>query len=124
MTRWLVFFATLCLTAGCAQRVWVKPGATEQDFATDSYHCERDVRQSGYYGGGLIGAANMQEFFSRCMVAAGYRQQTVSPNQSSNSDPSEAFASDKMDAGCTAQANQSDRPFPNAYRDCMNSKGP
>ena len=55
--------ALACLfLAGCAQTVWVKDGAGQQDFAKDSYGCERDMRQSGYYGTGLAGVANAQGF--------------------------------------------------------------
>jgi hypothetical protein len=64
------------LIAGCAeQAVWVKPGATEQDFAQDTYECERDMRQSGYFGTGIYGAINAREFTERCMVARGWHQQ-------------------------------------------------
>ena len=63
----------LLLLAGCAQNVWVKDSASDQDFAADSYRCERDTRQSGYFGGGLIGVANAQGFMNRCMVASGWR---------------------------------------------------
>jgi clan AA aspartic protease (TIGR02281 family) len=62
----------LCV-AGCARNVWVKPGATQADFNVDRYDCERDARQSGYFGTGLVGALNMQGFYNRCMVAHGWR---------------------------------------------------
>lgn len=62
----------LTLLGGCAQVIWDKAGATKQDYATDTYECERDVRQSGYYGGGLVGAINAQEFGARCMQARGW----------------------------------------------------
>jgi hypothetical protein len=63
--------------AACAQTIWDKPGATMQDFAMDSYECERDARQGGYYGTGLVGALNFQAFEERCMAARGWikRQQ-------------------------------------------------
>ena len=68
----------LCL-AGCAPtRVWVKPGATQADFNTDEYSCEKDARQSGYFGTGFVGVANMQGFYSRCMVAHGWHFQQTS----------------------------------------------
>ena len=54
--------------------VWVKPGASQQDYATDSYNCERDMRQSGYFGTGIIGALNADDFASRCMIAHGWHQ--------------------------------------------------
>jgi hypothetical protein len=59
--------------ASCATTGWDKPGATQQDYATDSYNCEKDMRQGGYYGSGLFGALNAQSFEDRCMVAHGWR---------------------------------------------------
>jgi hypothetical protein len=58
--------------AGCAQTVWLKDGATKQDFNSDAYACERDARMSNYFGGGLIAQINFQEFQERCMVAHGW----------------------------------------------------
>ncbi len=63
---------TLC---GCATNVWNKPGATQQDYATDSYNCEKDMRQSGYYGSGILGAINAKNFEERCMFAHGWTLQ-------------------------------------------------
>jgi hypothetical protein len=60
------------MLASCAQIVWDKPGGTPQGFNTDSYECERDARQSGYYGGGLIGALSFKSFEERCMQARGW----------------------------------------------------
>lgn len=57
---------------GCAQRIWDKPGGTRADFNRDSYTCEKDARQSGYYGGGIAGALAMRNFYDRCMVVQGY----------------------------------------------------
>lgn len=37
--------------------------------------CERDARQSGGFGTGIVGAIEMQSFFNRCMVARGWTQQ-------------------------------------------------
>jgi len=61
----------LALTA-CARTVWTRANFTQQDFNRESYECERDARQSGYFGGGVIGALNMRDFFDRCMVAKGW----------------------------------------------------
>jgi hypothetical protein len=60
------------LVSGCAPMVWDKPGATQADYNTDSYDCEKDARQSGYFGTGIIGGLNMRDFFKRCMAAHGY----------------------------------------------------
>ena len=66
------------LTTSCAeQAVWVKPGATEQEFAQDSYECERDMRQSGYFGTGIYAPIAAQQFGERCMVARGWSKQPV-----------------------------------------------
>jgi hypothetical protein len=66
-----MLLATLALCLGvsaCAQRVWNKPGATQQDFATDSYACERDARQSGYFGGGLVTYERLPEVFRTAVI--------------------------------------------------------
>ena len=57
---------------GCAQPVWTKPGYTEAAWRADRYACERDARQSGYYGGGIAGAIEMRGFFDRCLESKGY----------------------------------------------------
>lgn len=69
--------AALCgALAGCAaQPMWIKEGAGAQDYATDSYLCERDAHQS-YFGAGVLGAIAMIEFEKRCMVAHGWRDAT------------------------------------------------
>ncbi|MGI4976805.1 MAG: hypothetical protein ACRYG6_07665 [Janthinobacterium lividum] len=61
----------VCAT-GCTPTTWYKPGASQQDFTTTSYECERDARQSGYFGLGLSGAIEMASFQNRCMGAHGY----------------------------------------------------
>jgi hypothetical protein len=52
--------------------VWDKEGATQQDYNQDHYACEKDARQSGYFGTGIVGAVNMRNFFQECMVAHGW----------------------------------------------------
>lgn len=70
--RWAVIVGAALMLASCVQTMWDKPGGTQQTFAADSYECERDARQSGYYGGGLIGALNFRSFEDRCMAARGW----------------------------------------------------
>ena len=69
----LLVFSVL-LSAGCARTVWTKTGLTEEEFRVDDYACERDMRQSGYFGTGLVGAVNARGFYDRCMQAKGYRK--------------------------------------------------
>jgi hypothetical protein len=65
--------ALTALLVGCAPvMIWDKPGATQSDYNRDSYECEKDARQSGYYGGGIAGSIAMREFFKRCMISKGY----------------------------------------------------
>jgi hypothetical protein len=84
MTR--TFTLTVILAAllgGCApQSVWVKPGAGAQDFNVDQYACEKDARQSGYFGSGIIGSINMQDFYNRCMIAHGWHTERKATNVS------------------------------------------
>jgi hypothetical protein len=72
----LVLFTVV---AGC-QTYWTKPGFNQADWNRESYECERDMRQSGYYGTGFIGLLNSQGFFERCLVGKGYYK-TVSIEQ-------------------------------------------
>jgi hypothetical protein len=73
--KMLILGLVVALLTGCASYAWYKPGITQQDFARDTYLCERDMRQSGYFGTGIAGAINQQNFFDRCMNANGYTKQ-------------------------------------------------
>lgn len=73
----LMMLALVLALSGCARYQWQKPGATEAEFKMDAYNCEKDMRQSGYYGGGLAGAIEAIEFEHRCMEAHGYTQVQV-----------------------------------------------
>lgn len=66
--------ALLCLLfADCAQQYKWKHGSYDQaQFQRDAYECDREERQSGYFGTGLIGEMNAAKFAERCMVARGY----------------------------------------------------
>jgi len=70
---WVLPFLMLG-AAGCTPMMWVKPGLTEAEFRRDRYECERDARQSGYFGQGLAGQLNMIEFAKQCMRARGYNE--------------------------------------------------
>jgi hypothetical protein len=74
----LLGLAITTVLIGCTKVVWDKPGASQADYRADSYSCEKDARQSGYFGSGLVGALNMQDFFDRCMYAHGYTKQEIS----------------------------------------------
>jgi hypothetical protein len=76
MKRGLLIVFSAAALAGCAPMVWDKAGVTQDDYNQDSYQCERDTRQSGYFGGGVVGAMNQRDFFKRCMVAHGYTLRT------------------------------------------------
>jgi hypothetical protein len=54
--------------------MWVKAGVTQDEFRRDLYECERDARQSGYFGGGIAGALAMVDFQKRCLRARGYNE--------------------------------------------------
>ncbi len=92
------------MVAGCvtARATWVKQGGTQSEHDRDTYECERDARQSGYFEG----AMNMREFFGRCMAARGWKLQAVdgdgSPEQVRPSAPSgpdpEALAEERRTA--------------------------
>jgi hypothetical protein len=78
MRRAVVLLLLVLSTTGCARAYWTKAGFNQADWNRDSYECERDMRQSGYYGTGLFGALNAQNFEERCLVAKGYYRVTAS----------------------------------------------
>jgi hypothetical protein len=69
-------FATL-IVSGCAQYRWLHPNYTEATFKRDAYDCEKDMRQSAYFGTGIGGAIRAREFQDRCMEARGYTKTLV-----------------------------------------------
>lgn len=80
--RYALQFALLCFLPlmGCASYIWRHNEHNDQArFQRDSYECERDMRQSGYYGGGIVGQINAQGFAERCMFARGYYKASREP---------------------------------------------
>ena len=82
--RVMVCVGAFVLLVGCARSVWVKPGASQQDFATDKYECLQQSQQPHAYVnayGGASGSVTNAELFNSCMNARGWylqRQQTSS----------------------------------------------
>jgi hypothetical protein len=56
------------------ERTGPSPDSTRPTRNRDTYECERDMRQGGYYGTGIVGSLNAQAFQERCLVAKGYYQ--------------------------------------------------
>lgn len=80
MKRSLLLVVLIGLS-GCAQMGWEKPGSTIEEYRVDHYACEKDARQSGYFGGGIYGTVNMQKFFNSCMESKGYYMRKVQPGE-------------------------------------------
>lgn len=72
----LVILAAVVLT-GCARVVWVRSGLTAAEWNQDSYQCEKDARQSGYFGTGWVAQIEMERFMERCLLSKGYSKQIV-----------------------------------------------
>jgi hypothetical protein len=117
-------FVGLLIAASCAQQDtyhWTKQDGGG-DLSADSYSCERDARQSGYFGTGLVGAVNMKEFYVRCLRAKGwYQVQDVHAKQFTAPEWDSARQSCEFDM--RGYSERSGVPFPNAFDTCMRSKG-
>jgi hypothetical protein len=87
MMRCFALLLSVLSVAGCVRMVWTKEDFTEQEFRVDAYACERDVRQSGYFGTGGEAAGNAQGFYRRCMESKGYRRVQESELQAQPSSP-------------------------------------
>lgn len=68
----ILIFSSLVFLVGCSTVTFYKRGATQQQLKKDSYQCEKDMRQSGYFGRGLAGIDEARGFAIRCMQARGY----------------------------------------------------
>jgi hypothetical protein len=65
----------------CVRHVWYRQGATTADYNRDSYQCERDARQSGYFGTSYAAVVSIDEFYSRCMIAQGWERRQVDDDE-------------------------------------------
>ncbi len=68
---WLLFFI------GCApkEKVWVKSGASTQDFSRDKYRCLQEANRKGYSGNayGYSGGDYVNwGLYNACMESAGW----------------------------------------------------
>lgn len=62
-----------CMGASHDHADWVKPGASAQDFAKDSYECKRDKSQAGLqYGAWSVIKAEKME--TECMHVKGWTE--------------------------------------------------
>ena len=77
---------TIGLSA-CAQETWVRPGASQADLRSDRFQCERDSRQTGYLGSGMLGEMNIGNFFDECMASRGWYRGTPQTDSAQSSAP-------------------------------------
>jgi hypothetical protein len=70
----LVLVSTGLIGCATTYTTWEKSGSTLEERNTVLYECEKDARQSGYFGTGLIAQINMQSFFEKCMNVHGWNQ--------------------------------------------------
>lgn len=86
--------ALISLT-GCAQKLWVKPGASQNDFASDKYACMQESQQqqssaavNAYGGAAQSGTVTNVYLFNSCMNAKGWSlQNTQAVQQNVNNQP-------------------------------------
>lgn len=62
---WLSGYLAILALGGCMPRSWDKPDGSRASYNSDSYACERDVRQSR-------AAGEQRDMYARCMQAAGW----------------------------------------------------
>ena len=121
----LIIIATFFVVA-CTPMVWDKRGATTQDYNKDSYECEKDSRQSGYFGGGFSGAINMQAFFDKCMIAHGWNKKPANNGSSGNMilapvEPEYNKKLSKAESYCKKKLPKKSLGEPE-YNDCVSNK--
>lgn len=87
--RQIAFLAAAGLLAGCAAAPswqWVKPGATAAEFEQHSAQCDyetdaatqaTDYSLRSSFGRELDRSVRTRNLFVKCMVAKGYRQESI-----------------------------------------------
>ena len=82
--------ASVLFIFGCSQQLWVKPGASQQDFGVDKYQCMQQAQQrvSGTYVNAYGGASTNkvitnEGLFNACMNSKGWSLQSSSSLQQS-----------------------------------------
>jgi hypothetical protein len=102
--------------AGCAQPMWVKPGASQSDFSSDRYTCLQESQQRiaaaqvNVYGGAAINRVQTNEqLFASCMNAHGWylQRQAMGQQQAAQMQPNPLKeASDTFMAELTARCQE------------------
>lgn len=113
MQLFLLIVASVLLS-GCSQTLYVKDGATPQQFQADQFECEQKVvtMYGGYAQMGVGHAIMARQDIMRCMTSKGYREATeedykrvrpasVVPAVQMPPPPSEAHDDYRTDASCT-----------------------
>lgn len=78
MLKALIVVAVVVLSCACAPQVWVKSGASEQDFYRDNSSCQAMGRSGGQVGEqDFAGTAAQVETYQGCMYGKGYKLERV-----------------------------------------------
>jgi hypothetical protein len=73
----LTLAGTLMLGACASPAMWTKPNVSFEDWRSDQYSCERDMRiGAASFGNGYTRAYYAQQFYNRCLEAKGYSRVT------------------------------------------------
>ncbi len=83
-----IILATLILN-GCAPTLYVKPGASEQDWSRDYNDCLVKANQAGYTGGDLAANLNRSNFLDMCVQGQGWTVQTKESAQAQSQQQSD-----------------------------------
>jgi hypothetical protein len=75
------------VAVGCARIVWTKRALTKPTGAAIRTSASVTCGRAAYFGTGLVGAINAQEFQERCLVARGYYKVRVEPSPAPASSP-------------------------------------
>lgn len=97
MKKTALLFSCAILSACSTQKYWVKPGASDNDFAKDRYSCLQESQQrvgassfNAYGGGSVSKVVTNDQLFSACMSAKGWNIQEK--NESTGSKGSQKFS--------------------------------
>ncbi len=61
------------MLVGCVSQTELNmQNSAQEKYNKDSFECERDTRESGFYDG-VIGMREMEQFYWKCMATKGWK---------------------------------------------------
>jgi len=110
----LVLIASAALVSGCAQTLYVKDGATSEQFQADQFDCEQKVvtMYGGYANMGPGHAVMARGDMKRCLAVKGYREMSYTEYEAAHTAERDRIRAENAARAAEARKHASESPTP------------